>query len=227
RQVDPSTNEPEYLVVLSKEKLKRSRTPRSEITNYKETVEYLDIILANLKPTYKQVSNKYLRGKKLSEYYGEDRLFKFGMKAADTFFKRAVGKAGVRCLPGGEIPSFKDLRSGMSCCLLAKKGWSIDEVNSRLGHAPNSRVISRYINYLSLDRRKPKAKIYQSNLRELEIQLEKQKETNKLQALRFDNLKHEQELLKEEFNKFMGKSKTELIKMLQDFNKLEENKAEN
>lgn len=95
RQVNPDTNEPEYLIILSKDKLKRSRTPRSEVTNYRETVNYLDLILENLKPSYKLVSNKYIRGRKLSEYYNEDRLFKFGMKVADNVMKRCVEKAGV------------------------------------------------------------------------------------------------------------------------------------
>ena len=221
REIDPDTGEPEYLVILSKEKLKRSRTPRSEITNYKETVEYLDIVLANLKPTYKQVSNKYIRGRKLSEYYNEDRLFKFGMKAADKFLRRAVELSGVRCMPGGERVTFKDLRSSCACNLL-KKGWSIDEINARLGHTPASRVITRYVTYLSLDRRKPKAKVYQSNLRKLETDLEKQKELNKLQLLRFENLKKEQDQMRDELKLFMGKSKTELLEMLKDVGKLEE-----
>jgi hypothetical protein len=225
KQINPDTNEAEYLVILPREKLKRSRKPRSEITNYKETVEYLDIVLSNLKPTYKQISNKYLRGKKLSEYYNENRLFKFGMKAADKFLRRAVELSGVRCIPGGERVTWKDLRSSMACDLL-KKGWSTDEVNARLGHTPSSRVIDRYINYLSLDRRKPKAKVYQSNLRKLETDLEKQKELNKLQLLRFENLKKEQEQMKEELKLFMGKSKTELLEMLKDVDKLEEKEIE-
>ncbi len=221
RQINPDTGEPEYLVILPKEKLKRSRTPRSELTNYKETVEYLDIVLANLKPTYKQVSNKYLRGKKLSEYYTEDRLFKFGMKASDKFLRRAVELSGVRCLPGGERVTWKDLRSSMACDLL-RKGWSIDEINSRLGHSVASRVISRYVTFLSLDRRKPKAKVYQSNLRQLEGELDKQKELNKLQLLRFENLKKEQDQMRDELKLFMGKSKTELLEMLKDVDKLKE-----
>lgn len=221
RQTNPDTGEAEYLVILSKDKLKRSRTARSEITNYRETVEYLDIILNNLKPTYKKVSNKYLRGKKLSEYYSEDRLFKFGMKAADKFLRRAAELTGVRCIPGGESVTFKCLRSSMACDLL-RKGWSVDEINARLGHNPASRVIARYVNYLSLDRRKPKAKVYQGNLRNLEIDLEKQKELNKLQLLRFENIKKEQERMKEEFKLFMSKSKIELLDMLKDVNNLEE-----
>ncbi len=220
KQINPDTNEPEYLVILSKDKLKRSRTARSEITNYRETVEFLDIVLDNLKPTYKQVSNKYIRGRKLSEYYTEDRLFKFEMKAADKFLRRAVELSGVRCIPGGESVTWKDLRSSMACDLL-KKGWTVDEINARLGHTPASRVISRYVTYLSLDRRKPKAKVYQGNLKNLEMDLEKQKELNKLQLLRFENLKKEQDRMKEEFNLFMNSSKIELLDMLKDVNRLE------
>lgn len=214
RQINPDTGEPEYLVILEKAKLKRSRTPRSELTNYKDTVEFLDIVLANLKPTYKEVSNKFIRGRKLSEYYNEDRLFKFGMKAADKFLRRAVELSGVRCMPGGEHVCFKDLRSSCACNLL-KKGWSVDEINSRLGHTVNSHVIRRYLTYLSLDKRKPQAKVYQGNLRKLETDLEKQKELNKLQLLRFENLKKDQENMREEL-------KAELLEMLKDVKKLEE-----
>ena len=213
RQINPDTNEAEYLVILPREKLKRSRTPRSELTNYKETVEYLDVVLANLKPNYKEVSNKYVRGRKLSEYYSEGRLFKFGMRAADKFFKRAVELSKVRCMPGGERPTWKDTRSGMACNLL-KKGWSIDEINSRLGHTVNSHVIRRYLTYLSLDKRKPQAKVHQTNLRKLELDLEKQRELNKLQGLRVETLKKEQDQMKEEFSKQMAKVVLELKEML-------------
>jgi hypothetical protein len=43
RQLNPQTNEPEYLVDLRKEILKRSRRARIEITNFIETTELLDI----------------------------------------------------------------------------------------------------------------------------------------------------------------------------------------
>ena len=124
-------------------------------------------------------------------------------------------------MPGGERVTFKDLRSSCACNLL-KKGWSVDEINSRLGHSVNSRTITRYLTYLSLDKRKPQAKVYQSNLRQLEGELEKQKELNKLQILRFENLKKEQEQIKEELKVFMSKSKTELLEMLKDVGKLGE-----
>jgi len=215
RQINPDSNEPEYVVVFSKENLKRSRTPRSEITNYKETVSYLDIVLNDLKPSTKKISNKYMDTKNLSEIHNENKLFKFGFKAAETLLKRAVEKAHARCLPGGQRVTWKDLRSSMACDLL-KKGWNRDEVNARLGHRPSSRIIDSYINYLALDRKGSKKKLYDGNLRQLEVELEQQKEANKLQGLRFENLKKEQEQMKEEFNKFIHSSKVELLKMMKN-----------
>lgn len=99
-------------------------------------------------------------------------------------------------------------------CNLLKKGWSIDEINSRLGHTVNSHVIRRYLTYLSLDKRKPQAKVHQTNLRKLELDLEKQRELNKLQGLRVETLKKEQDQMKEEFSKQMAKVVLELKEML-------------
>ena len=47
RQVDQRTGEPEYQINLRREILKRSRTPRMESTNYRDTVEALDAIVTN------------------------------------------------------------------------------------------------------------------------------------------------------------------------------------
>ena len=54
------------------------------------------------------------------------------------------------------------------------------------------------------------------------MDLEKQKEINKLQLLRFENLKDEQEQMKKELKLFMNSSKVELLKMLKDVKMLEE-----
>ncbi len=206
KQINEDTKEPEYLVILPKEKLKRSRTPRTEITNYPETAKYLDIVLENVKPADKTISNKWMKDRPLSEIHSDDKLFKFGMKASTLFLIRAVEKSNARCSPGGERVTWKDLRSSMSCDLL-KKEWTRDEVNARLGHKPSSRIIDRYINYLALDRKKPKKKIYESNMRRIEEKLEKSEEFNKLQAQRFRDQKEELDLLKKQFANFAkGKS---------------------
>ncbi|MBD3353719.1 MAG: hypothetical protein GF364_19700 [Candidatus Lokiarchaeota archaeon] len=205
RQTNPDTGDPEYLVILPKHKLKRSRTPRTEITNYADTVKYLDIVLDDVKPADKNISNKWMKDRPLSEIHSDDKLFKFGMKAATLFLDRAVDKAKVRCQPGGQKVTWKDLRSSMACDCL-KKDWSRDEVNSRLGHKPSSRVIDKYINYLALDKRKPQKKIYEGNMKKLQVELDKNKDTNKLQGERIKRQEADIEALKrslEEMQKYM------------------------
>jgi len=224
RQTNTDTGEIEYLVILSKEKLKRSRTPRSELTNYPETVKYLDIVLENLKPSNKNTSNGFIKNRKLKEIHNEEKLFKFGWKAAEKFLRRAVESAGVRCLPGGERVTWKDLRSSMACDLL-KKGWTNDEVNSRLGHRPSSRIIDRYINYLALDRKKSKKKIYEGSLIKVEMELSKQKEYNKLQALRMENLQKENEHMRGDFSSLMTKTTNKLKEVLGQVERLEKEKT--
>jgi len=211
RQINPDTNEPEYLVTLAKEKLKRSRTARGESTNYKETVEFLDLVLSNLRPAPTGgPQNNYLNSTKtFAELHPENKLFKFGHKAADRFFKRAANKSGVKCLPKNDTLTWKDLRSSMACNAL-RRDWSVAEVSARLGHRPSSRVLDKYCTYLALDRRKPKTKVYQSNLKKVETELEQQKETSKLLGLRLENMKQEQEEMKDEIKNLMLKVKSEI-----------------
>jgi hypothetical protein len=140
RQINEATREPEYLINLRKAILKRSRKPRTEITNYPETVYYLDLLL-------KTAVDGAL-------------LFRFGAAWAKKVLTRAVQKTGARCRPGGERVTLKDLRSSMACDLLSK-GWSRDQVNARLGHIPSSKEIDRYINYLAIDKSGPKRQLQQ------------------------------------------------------------------
>ena len=99
-------------------------------------------------------------------------------------------------------PSWKDLRSSMACDLL-KKGWSRDEINARLGHRPSSRIIDRYINYLAIDRKKPKKKIYEGNIEKLEAELSMHKEISKLQNRRIERQQKEMEEIKKEIKRRM------------------------
>lgn len=201
KQMNEDTKEQEYLVILPKEKLKRSRTPRTEITNYPETAKYLDIVLENVKPADKTISNKWMKDRPLSEIHSDDKLFKFGMKASTLFLIRVVEKANARCSPGGEMVTWKDLRSSMACDLL-KKEWSRDEVNARLGHKPSSRIIDRYINYLALDRKKPKKKIYENNMHKINEELKEAREFIKLQGQRLKEQENHLELLDKRFTDF-------------------------
>ncbi|KKR96670.1 MAG: hypothetical protein UU48_C0028G0005 [Candidatus Uhrbacteria bacterium GW2011_GWF2_41_16] len=131
RQINPQTQEPEYLVDLRKEILKRSRRARVEITNYTETAELLDIVLSDIQDN--------------------DLIFNFGHRQALKFLAHCANVTKIKCTPTGKNPTFKDLRSSM-CCHLLKIGWRIEEVNSRLGHSPASlAMVTRYANYLALD----------------------------------------------------------------------------
>ena len=178
KQINEETKEPEYLVNLRKEILKRSRTARSEITNYKETVLYLDLILKDKEE--------------------DDLLFDYGPPNAKRLIGRAVSITKVKCLPAGQKVTLKDLRSSMACDLLSK-GWSRDEVNARLGHTPSSREIDKYINYLAIDRSRPKKKIYDNTITKLTGEVEEFKEREKLNKKRSENMKKEIEAMKEEY----------------------------
>ena len=165
RQTNPETGELEYLVDLRREILKRSRTPRVEITLFVETAELLDIVLQN-----KQEN---------------DFLFSFGQRQAAKFISQCVKATNIKCMPSGKGPTFKDLRSSM-CCYLLKEGWRIEEVNSRLGHSPNNlTMVSRYANYLALDKHKPKKKLLVNNIQVTKIALEESQKKVKLYEMRF------------------------------------------
>lgn len=176
----------EYRINLSRENIKRSRTSRGEITNYKETAQYLDNILSGLKD--------------------DEDLFKFEYRMAKKFFDRAVRITNIKCQPKGQNPSWKDLRSGMACNLL-KQGWNRDEVNSRLGHKPSSREIDKYINFLALDKHKPKRKLYDNQLQQVLKQLEEMQFREKLMQTRYDRMDKENLDLKEQINQALNKIK--------------------
>ncbi|HLD42491.1 MAG TPA: hypothetical protein VJB08_00705 [Candidatus Nanoarchaeia archaeon] len=166
RQMNPDTKEVEYVVNLPKEILKRSRTSRSEITNYPETAKFADMVLKNIKSD-------------------DDLVFPFKYGQAKKLFDRAVRLTGIKCKPKGNKPTWKDLRSSMACNLL-KKGWSRDEVNARLGHKPSSGEIDKYLNFFAIDRHRPKKKIYDDNMARLRGEIEEMRGREKLHQLRID-----------------------------------------
>lgn len=180
KQENKDMHEWEYRINLPKEILKRSRTPRSEITNYKQTAKFLDIILADLK--------------------NDDKLFDFGVKQAEKFLRRAVNIVKAVCIPKGQRVSWKDLRSSMACHLL-KEGWNSDEINARLGHKPSSRVLDKYVSYKAMNRHEPKKKIYDNNLRKMQDEMEKQKEIERLQSARMERIQQENKIMKEQMEK--------------------------
>lgn len=174
RQVPADTGEPEYRINLRRETLKRSRRPRSELTNYRETVQYLDQVLARRED-------------------GE-ALFRFGPAQAAKLLRRAVRITGIRCQPAGRELTLKDLRSSMACDLLSK-GWSTDEVNARLGHKPSSRELDKYVNFLALKGERPKRKFRETQITVLVDKLEALQQREKLHTQRQERLREDVERL--------------------------------
>lgn len=160
--INEETKEPEFMVYLY-DNLKRTRTKRTEITNYSQTYRYLKKLIDNLDK--------------------QDNLFNITYRAALKFLNGAGRRSGVTCEPIPESVTWKDLRSSMACDLL-KKGWDINEVKARLGHSPSSPMIDKYVNYLAIGRNKPKIKVQQFKLEEMQKELEESKQREKLQAQR-------------------------------------------
>jgi integrase len=170
RQINPDTNEPEYRINLDKSILKRTRRPRSELTNYNETTKLLDVLLAELEP-------------------GE-AIFKFDYANAKKILDRHLAKTHIKTQPKGDKPTWKDLRSGMACDLL-KKGWTTDEVNARLGHKPSSAEIDKYVSFLALDRHRPKKKVAVFQLEKIADELEDAKRREKLYQKRMEDMQEQ------------------------------------
>ncbi|MBU4308326.1 MAG: hypothetical protein KJ566_00835 [Nanoarchaeota archaeon] len=163
RNVNQKTKDVEYIINLPREKIKRSRRARSEITNFRETAQLLDVVLKDLEP--------------------EDKIFNFGHRNALKFLDKAVKKVNVVCIPKGQKVTFKDFRSSMACHLI-KIGWTTDEIKARLGHSPSSKAIDKYCNYLSMGKGKPKVKVQESQIESLIEEVEKLKQMEKLTAIR-------------------------------------------
>ncbi|MCG3132755.1 MAG: hypothetical protein FLDDKLPJ_03621 [Phycisphaerae bacterium] len=177
RQKNPHTHEAEYLVNLAKGKIKRSRRTRSEPTLYPETVRYADIVLETLQ--------------------ADERLFPFGYHQALKVMRTVVKKTGATCQPVNEPVRWKDLRSGMACHLL-KNGWTREEVDARLGHTPNSSALNAYLNYLAIDRQKPKKRLFDSSLEQVQSDLEEARRREKLHGERLERQAEENRELRDE-----------------------------
>lgn len=221
RIVDENTKEPEYMVVLPKDKIKRSRTVRSELTNYPETIELLDLHFNQGKrkfipgPNGKHFRMIYdenkvrrkIRGEwKVFPFEEDDYLFGFGQKQAEQVFRRVVEITGVKCQPNGGRPTLKDLRSSMACHLL-REGWSVDEVRGRMGHKPSSKVIDKYVTYLALNKHKPKQRMYESDLKRYQEELKESRNRERRNEAWIENQKREVSELKDLMQIYIAKLK--------------------
>lgn len=158
RQINIYTKEPEYLVHLKQAIIKRSRQTRSEPTLYATTIQHLDILLP--------------------QKDWNEKLFNFEHRQALKIIHQISRKSQAKSQPLNEPVIWKDLRSGMACHLL-KNGWYGHEVSARLGHVPGSKALQPYINYLALDRGKPKQKLQTASLEQLRYELEESQQREK------------------------------------------------
>jgi hypothetical protein len=225
KQMNRHTKSPEYLVNLPQGIIKRSRQTRSELTLYPETVRYLDIILERGKKVFiqdkkgkelrkiKKEDGKYTRvnGKtKYIPFESNDKIFTFEKRQATKIFDAVVEKTGVKTIPNNDKPTWKDIRNSMACHLM-KNGWHSDEINLRLGHTITSRELNVYVSYLAANKQMPKKKLFQSNLEEVQDELEETKRREKLQGSRIERQQEELDLMKEE-NKQIKASMEKKIK---------------
>jgi hypothetical protein len=123
-----------------------------------------------------------LQGKK-----PEENLFDYDKPALEKVWKRAIEKTKVVCQPDGQNPTIKDIRSGMACHLL-EKGWTTDEIKSRLGHKPSSNVIDKYVNYKAKGKQKTRQKLRTYEVESLKKDIEDMKAQQKLSNIRITNL---------------------------------------
>lgn len=187
-------HEPEYHINLRKEILKRSRTARTEITNFKETVELLDLVLKDRKEN--------------------QRLFNFELRQAEKMFDRAIKILNIKTLPNKEKPRLRVLRKSMVCYLI-NQGWQHPDLNARLGHKPSSTEIDKYLTYFAIDRKKPKEKLFNNNLEQVSSEVEEIKLQNKLKDKRINDLTEKYESLMEDKD-HTEKMLNSLMKYLKD-----------
>ena len=175
RRVNELTGEVEDAVTLRREILKRSRLSRNMITNYKDMVRFLDLVLRDLKP--------------------DEQVLGFGPQMAAKLLDRATKMTRVHCIPRGQEMRLKDLRSSMTCNLLSK-GWTTDEVNRRLGRRPSLREIDKYVNWLTLDGHQPKRKFHEHQVSQLARDIDELRDREKLAQHRHESMQKQVDRLR-------------------------------
>ena len=149
----------------------------------------------------------------------DEKLFAFDYANAKKIIDRTAQRSGIKCIPNGEKVTWKDLRSSMACDLL-KKSWTVDEVNARLGHRPSSSEIDKYINFLAIDRHRPKKKMQQYEMEKLSEELKDVRERERLQAMRNERLESQIKQHQEQMSELSKK-----LEIVERFERTMKNKA--
>lgn len=159
-----------YMLHIPKEISKKSRKRRDIYIHFNETNELLKSYLETLKDT--------------------DNLFKFKPPALYHALKSVVDKYQLKTKPENKSITIKDFRSSMSTYFLQLDGWTTDDIKARLGHAPSSTEIDKYVNYLGINQKKQRKQAEQATIKDLEAQYKKMEE-----SLRHMQQKHENQTL--------------------------------
>jgi len=182
RGIGKEDNEPYYDIHLYKEILKKNRVARTERTMFPETTIFLDMILENKKD--------------------DDLVFGINYIQATNIYKKIMKQTGIKCTPGNEKSTLKDLRSGCAMRLL-DAGWSVEEINMRLGHHPTSRELERYVTYSTTSRNKPIQRTTASNQLNMQKELKKAIEMNQATEIKSLNLANEKKNMEKNMVRMM------------------------
>jgi integrase len=130
---DDETKTEFYIVHIPKTISKKGRRVRSNYVHFSESNDLL---------------KKYLAG--LDE---NEKLFNMQPFALYRALERLNEEYHFKTKPEGKEITIKDFRSSCATYFL-QQSWTTDEIKGRLGHAPSSSEIDKYVNYLGLHQNK-------------------------------------------------------------------------
>lgn len=176
-----------YMLHVEKNISKKSRRKRDIYVHFNET----NVLL---KTHLKRLEN-------------DEKLFNFKPPALYHALKKVVDEFKLTTRPGGKSITLKDFRSSMATYFLSQ-GFSTDFVKQRLGHAPSSTEIDRYVNYLGISQKKQRKKAKEIELKDIQDKYEKLEEQlrhvlqqNNKQAKEIKYIRENWKKLTDEFNK--------------------------
>lgn len=203
KQYNEVTKEHEYFLTLRKELLKRARKARTEPTRFLKTTKLLDVALKDLDDDdyiFQRNDNKVMK-----DCESKGQRVPMTLRCAEKVFDNIVERLKIKAVPDGSKPTIKTLRSSMACDCL-KKGWSVEEINVRLGHEPWSKVLKPYIDALAIDKSKPKIREYKANLEGVNDKLTEQRGINQLldkrlaeQTKKIEELENDKNILEKDY----------------------------
>lgn len=200
-QYNEILKENEYLVTLRKEILKRARMARTEPTRFKKTYELIEAHLKSLEPE----DFVFFRNEKKVVESKRSKIKKpMSLTSVEKHFERLTLKLNIKTKLRKRV-TLKILRSSMACDCL-KKGWSVEEINARLGHEIGSKVLKPYINALALEKRganSPKSREFKANIEGLNEKIAEQRNVNILLDKKIQEDKNKMVLLEQQVSQVM------------------------